>query len=133
VYAGEVLDLGPVGISPLEFFGPDKAAYPRLVTGMLLEQLADVKSDRLAGLSNRKLGFASRVNCLTCSMVRTHSICPARTPLVLATSVDIEGSLAGDPLTSMSKTCEERSRKNNGRRALIQVPVTSQSKEGVSG
>lgn len=48
---------------------------------------------------------------------------------MLVTSMDIKGSLAGDPLTSMSKTYEERSRKNNGRRALIQVPVTSQSKE----
>jgi hypothetical protein len=119
VYAREVLDLGPVGISPLEFFGWDKAAYPRLVKGMLLEQLADVKSDRLASLSNRKLGFASKDNCLTCSIVRTHSICPARTQLVLTTSVDSEETLAGESLTSMVNVVN---RESESRKSAVSGP-----------
>jgi hypothetical protein len=95
VYSREVLDLGPVGIIPLELFGRDKAADPRLVIRMLLEQLADVGSDRLTSLSKRKLNCASKDRYLTCSIARTHSICPASTQLVPTTSSgDDEGALA---------------------------------------
>lgn len=60
VYTREVLDLGPVGIIPLKLLRRDKAALPQLVVRRLLEQLANVESDRLAILSKRQLNFTNK-------------------------------------------------------------------------
>jgi hypothetical protein len=116
----QLIALCPLSARSLPIF------YLAFITIFIMDKLEQLKKclrlHRYYGEGQfvKNIKVLSKDSCLTCSIVRTHSICPAGTQLVLTTSSgDGERALAGNSLTTMVNVVNVVNRESESRNSAV--------------